>query len=169
MKDFLQILQDALPVLKNHPRFILWVLLSLIAVGTIYRAKDLRKRICKPLSLSLYQKTAGTSRWLYVYQDSTETSDWLYCTSEISGNGSAGDDLIWTLVSWPSLIPKDSFRVHGAVGMVNALQESQVKLEARWNILHDPDSLGVGLVPAIGIRSKLRRSLATVLRFLGSI
>lgn len=58
--------------------------------------------------------------------------------------------------------------IHGAVGMESALHESRAKLEARWEILHDPDNLGVGFVPALGIRSKLRRAAAKALGVLGS-
>jgi hypothetical protein len=53
--------------------------------------------------------------------------------------------------------------------MENALEESQVRLEARWQIIHNPDDLGVGFVPARGIRSKLRRAAAKVLHVFGSI
>jgi hypothetical protein len=52
--------------------------------------------------------------------------------------------------------------------MESALHESRAKLEARWEILHDPDNLGVGFVPALGIRSKLRRAAAKALGVLGS-
>lgn len=83
--------------------------------------------------------------------------------------GHSGDDIIWTLVDWPSLKPKDSFRVHGAVGMVDGIYESQAKLYSRWQIVHDPDGAFIGAVPARGLRSLLRRGAAKVLWVLASI
>ena len=45
--------------------------------------------------------------------------------------------------------PIDSFKMAGAVGMENALNESTVKLEGRWKIVHNPD-MPIGPVPAGG-------------------
>ena len=169
MKEFLQSLQDAFPVLRRHPQITAWVIISLVVLAALYRARDLRKRICVPLTLKLFVQISVTSRWLYVCQDSMTVNDWKYYTSEVTGKGNVGDDIIWTLVSWPNLRAKDSFRVHGAVGMVNGIDESQAKLKARWNITHDPDSSGIGPVPARGIKSGLRRVAAKVLSVIGSI
>jgi len=90
-------------------------------------------------------------------------NDWKYYTSETTGKGEMGDDVIWTLVTWPSLKPEDTFTVPRAVGMIDGITESQAILKGRWNIVHDPDSLGVGFVPARGAVSKLRRAAAKIL------
>jgi len=127
------------------------------------------KRICQPLLTWLCAKIATTSRLLYVYQVSDKLDDWKYYTSETTGTGRTGDDIIWTLVSWPRLGRKDSFRLTGVVGMVNAIHESQAKLLGRWDIAHNPDRPPIGLVPACGLRSRLRRASAKALQFLGSI
>ncbi len=167
MKDFLQLLQDAFPALKSHPRLILTAFLILTAVGVLALAKEWRSRICRPRYAELCNKIFTTQRWLFVSKPSQTVNDWKYYTSESTGK--VGDDIIWTLVSWPDLKPVDRFVIAGAVGMESALEESQVKLEARWQIIHDPDYLGVGFVPAHGIRSKLRRAAARLLKVLGSI
>jgi hypothetical protein len=168
MKEFLQWLQDVFPLLRNHPRVMLSVPIFLSLMVALYRAKGMRKRICAPLCSRLCDRIFATSRWLYVYQDSQIVDDWKYYTSEVTGKGRVGDDIIWTLVSWPSLKPKDSFRVPGAVGMVNGIHDSQAKLKGRWNITHNPDSRSIGFVHARGMRSKLRRASANVLKILGS-
>lgn len=169
MKEFFQALQDAFPVLKNHPVATARVFVIVLLLTAVYSAKDLRKRICKPLLSKLYDKIFATSRWLYVYQDSQLINDWKYYTSETTGKGNLGDDVIWTLVRWPSLKPTDSFRVIGGVGMIAGIHESQAKLEGRWQIIHDPDRPAIGIVPARGLGSKLRRAGAVALRFIGSI
>lgn len=169
MKDLFQALQDAFPVLKNHPVAMARLLLILLLLVAGYSAKGLRKRVCRPLLSKLYQKIFATSRWLYVYQDSQVVNDWKYYTSEVTGKGDVGDDMIWTLVSWPDLKPKDSFTLTGVVGMVNAIHESRAKLLGRWNIVHDPDHQSIGPVPARGLRSKLRRACVKGLQLLGSL
>jgi hypothetical protein len=169
MNDFFQMLKEAFPSLKSHPRLILAAFIFLVAVIALYGAKGLRSKVCKPLSSKLYEKIFLTQRWLFVFKPSQTVNEWKYYTSEVTGKGNIGDDIIWTLVRWPSLKPVDRFVMAGAVGMESALQESQVKLEARWHIAHNPDYLGVGFVPARGIRSKLRRAAARVLHVLGSI
>jgi hypothetical protein len=169
MKELFQTLQDAFPVLRSHPLLMARLfLLALLLVG-LYSAKGARKKICGPLFSKLCARIFVTSRWLYVYQDSNMVNDWKYYTSEVTGKGEVGDDVIWTLVRWPSLKPKDSFRVSGAVGMVNGIHESQAKLQARWKIAHDPDSFSVGPVPARGLISRLRRASAKMLQFLGAV
>src|SRR5260370_20908675 len=111
MKEFFQALQDAFPVLRNHPALMARLfLLALLLVG-LYSARGLRKKICEPLWLKLCAQISVTSRWLYVYQDSQFVNDWKYYTSEVTGKGHVGDDIIWTLVRWPSLKPEDSFKV----------------------------------------------------------
>ena len=169
MKEFFQTLNDAFPVLKNHPVGIARLLLVLLVLVAVYSAKKLRKRICPPLLSKLCRKIFVPSRWLYVYQDSQTVNEWKYYASEATGNGDTGDDMVWTLVSWPSLRPKDSFTLSGVVGMVDAIQESQAKLLGRWNIVHDPDRQPIGPVPARGLRSKLRRASAKAIQLLGSI
>jgi hypothetical protein len=94
-------------------------------------------------------------------------NDWKYYTSE--GKGNVGDDMVWTLVSWPDLKPKDSFTLVGVVGMVNAVHESQAKLHGRWHIVHDPDRHPIGVVPARGFKSKLLRVSAKLLQAISSI
>ena len=90
-------------------------------------------------------------------------------TSEATGKGNTGDDVIWTLVRWPSLRPIDSFKIAGGVGMIAGIHESQAKLEGRWRISHDPDRPGIGPVPARGFRSKFLRAAVKALQFLESI
>jgi hypothetical protein len=93
--------------------------------------------------------------------------NWKYYTSEGRG-GKHGDDIVWTLVSWPDLKPKDSFRLVGVVGMVSAFHEAEAKLHGRWDIVHDLDHL-IGTVPARGLRSVFRRWSAKAVKFLGSL
>ena len=169
MKDFLQTLQDAVPVLKNHPVGMARLLLALLVLGGVYSAKTFRKSICEPLSSKLCLKIFVTSRWLYVHRNSPLVNDWKYYTSESTGKGNTGDDMVWTLVSWPTLKPKDSFTLVGVVGMVSAIHDSQAKLLGRWNIVHDPDAQPIGPVPARGLMSKIRRMAAKTLQFIGSI
>ena len=168
MKDFFQTLQDSFPILRNHPVLMARLMLAAIVIAALYFAKGMRKRVCHPLHSRLCDRIFATSRWLRVYQDSNDMGEWKYYTSEVTGKGNTGDDIIWTLVHWPSLNPKDSFRVHGAVGMVDGIRDSQAKLYARWQIVHDPDGMFIGPVPARGLRSKLRRAAAKVLYVLGS-
>ncbi len=169
MKDFFETLKDAFPLLKDHPVGMARVLIVLLLLVAVYSAKGMRRRICQALLSKLCDKIAGTSRLLYVHQDSQTVGDWKYYTSETSGTGRTGDDIVWTLVSWPSLRRKDSFTLSGVVGMVSAIHESQAKLLGRWKIVHNSDRLPIGLVPARGLRSKLRRASARALEFLGSI
>jgi len=169
MKDFFETLKDAFPVLKNHPVGVARVVVVLLLLVAVHGAKGLRRRICQALLSKLCYKIARTSRSLYVYQDSKTGGDWKYYTSETTGTGHTGDDIVWTLVSWPSLKPKDSFTLSGLVGMVSAIRESQAKLLGRWEIAHDSDRLPIGFVPARGLKSKLRRASAKALQFLGSI
>jgi hypothetical protein len=137
-------------------------------------ARSLRARICGPLLRRVCDRIALTNRELYVYRGGMQadgsqlTSDWKYYTSEVTGTGSTGDDMVWTLVSWPGLKPKDSFTMHGVVGMVAALHDSRVKLLGRWGIVHDPELYSVGPVPALGMRSMLRSAAAKVLKAIGS-
>ncbi len=168
MKDFFQALQEAFPGLRTHPVLMARITLVAMAVVALYFAKDMRKSLFHPLHSKLCDRIFATSRWLRVYQNSNDMADWKYYTSEVTGSGNTGDDLIWTLVSWPSLKPKDSFRIHGAVGTVDAIHDSQVKLLARWQIVHDPDGMFIGPVPARGLRSLFRRTAAKVFRVLGS-
>jgi hypothetical protein len=169
MKDFFETLKDAFPVLKDHPVGVARVVVVLLLLVAVYGAKGLRRRVCQALLSKLCYKIARTSRLLYVYQDSQVVGDWRYYTSETTGTGRTGDDIVWTLVSWPTLRPEDCFTLPGVVGMVSAIHESQARLLGRWKIVHDPDRLPVGLVPARGLRSKLRRASAKALQFLGSI
>lgn len=169
MKEFVQALQDAFPILRTHPVLMARLFLFLLLLVGLYSARKPRKKICQFLVSLLVDRIASTTRWLYVYRDSNMTNDWKYYTSEVAGKGRLGDDIIWTLVRWPSLRPKDSFRVSGAVGMVNGILESQAKLEGRWNIIHDPDLPSIGPVPARGLISRLRRVAARALHFLGSV
>src|ERR1022692_3690070 len=118
MKDFFQALQEAFPILRSHPLLMARLFIFLLALGVLYRAKGWRKRMCEPLFSILCGQMFVTNRWLYVYRDSDKLNEWKYYTSEVTGKGKHGDDMIWTLVDWPSLTPKDSFRVQGAVGMV---------------------------------------------------
>jgi hypothetical protein len=169
MKDFYEILKEAFPPLKNHSVLLARIFVGLIIVGLIYGFKKSWKPFCKSKHSELCERISSTSRWLRVYQESNDMDEWKYYTSETTGMGRTGDDIIWTLVDWPSLKPKDSFRVHGAVGMIAGVYESQAKLLSRWDIVHDPDGPFVGGVPARGIRSLLRRAAAKVLWALASI
>lgn len=169
MKDFVQMLQDAFPILRSHPVLMARLGLLLLLLGVVYSAKQTRKKICHSWSSKLFDQIFATSRWLYVYQDSQMTNDWKYYTSETTGKGKEGDDVIWTLVHWPSLRPKDSFTVSGAVGMLDGVHTSQAILQARWKISHNLDGYPVGPVPARGLLSTLRRAAAKALYTLGSI
>ena len=140
MKEFFQTLQDAFPILQNHPVIMARLVLFLMFLVGFYSAKGLRKKVCQRLCSELCDQIFATSRWLFVYQKSREVDHWKYYTSETTGKGHAGDDIIWTLVRWPSLKPEDSFRISGAVGMVDGIHESEAKLQARWKIAHDPDA-----------------------------
>lgn len=168
MKEFFQALQDAFPALRNHPVLMARLTLSAVVLGGLYFAKGPRKKLFQPLHSQLCDRIFATSRWLYVYQNSNDMDEWKYYTSEVTSKGNAGDDVIWTLVHWPSLKPKDSFRIHGGVGMVDGVHESQAKLFARWQIVHDPDMPFIGPVPARGLRSRVRRVSAKILQVLGS-
>ena len=162
MKDFFQTLQDAFPVLKTHPVLMARLFLAALIIVGIWAAKGWRKKLFGPLCSKLYDRISITNRWLFVYQDGNMTNGWKYYTSESTGNADTGDDIIWTLVRWPSLKPIDSFKMAGVVGMGNALHESIVKLEGRWKIVHNPD-MPIGPVPARGMKSKMRRVCARVL------
>jgi hypothetical protein len=167
MKEFFQALQDAFPVLKNHPIALARIFFAVLVLGSLYKAKDARQGICKPLLTKLCDKMFVTTRWLYVYRDSNAVDRWKYYTSEGRG-GKYGDDIVWTLVSWPDLKPKDSFKSVGVVGMLDAFHEAEAKLLGRWNIVHDLDHL-IGAVPARGFTSKLRLWCTKVVKFLGSL
>jgi hypothetical protein len=169
MNDFFQTLKDAFPILRNHPVLMARIALIAIILVGLYAAKGLRKRFCLPLYSKLCDKIFSTNRWLRVYQRGSDMGNWRYYTSEVTGKGHAGDDIIWTLVHWPSLKPKDSFKVVGAVGMVDGIYESQAKLLSRWEIMHDPDGPFIGGLPARGLKSLLRRAAAKVLWALASI
>jgi len=162
MKDFFQTLQEAFPALKTHPVLMARLLLAAVVIGAIWAAKPLRKKMFGPLCSKMYERIAVTNRWLFVFHDGDLTNNWKYYTSEVTGKGDTGDDIIWSLVRWPSLKPIDSFKLVGAVGMDHALHESTVKLEGRWKIVHDPYT-SVGPVPARGFTSRLRRVCAGVL------
>jgi hypothetical protein len=168
MTEFFQALKDAFPPLAHHPVLMARILVLLLVLGAMYGAKSLRKGICLPLSSKLFTQIFVTSRWLYVYQDSQTVNDWKYYTSETTG-GKHGDDIIWTLVRWPSMGRKDSFRISGAVGMLEAIDKSQAILGARWHIVHNPDSQPIGTLPARGLVSKLRCVAAKALHILGSL
>jgi hypothetical protein len=168
MKEFLQMLKDAFPFVATHPvLFARFALLALLLVG-LYRAKELRKRICEPVRAKLWNRIIFTNRWLFVYRDPLSLDDWKYYTSESTGKGAAGDDVVWTLVHWPSLRPQDTFTVPGAVGLLDGVHQSEARLRARWKIEHHPDRF-IGSVPARGLMSKLRRASAKALEILASI
>jgi hypothetical protein len=167
MKEFFQALQDAFPVLKNHPIALARIFCTVLVLGFAYKSKNARQSICKPLLTKLCDKIYATTRWLYVYRDSNVLDNWKYYTSEGRG-GKLGDDVVWTLVSWPDLKPKDSFRLVGVVGMVSAFHEAEAKLLGRWNIVHNLDDL-IGAVPARGLKSKLRLWSAKAVKLLGSL
>ena len=162
MKDFFQTLQDAFPTLKTHPVLMARLFLAAIVLTGFWAAKGLRRKIFWPLCTKMYDRVAVTSRYLFVFHNGDLTNNWKYYTSEVTGKGDTGDDIIWTLVRWPSLKPIDSFRLVGVVGMDHALHESTVKLEGRWKIVHNPYT-SVGPVPARGLVSNLRRVCARVL------
>jgi hypothetical protein len=168
MNDFIQFLKDAFPPLKGHPVGVARVAVVIIILTVLYAAKGLRKRVCLPMHEKLCMKIFATNRYLRVYQEGDDMDQWKYYTSEVDGWGRDGDDMIWTLVHWPSLRPKDSFRVHGAVGKLSGVQDSRATLYSRWGIVHDPNNF-FGPVPARGIRSLLRRAAAKVLFRLATI
>src|SRR5258708_23968825 len=134
MTEFSQAMKDAFPPLAHHPVLMARLLLITLVLVALYSAKSLRRRICMPLSSKLYGQIFVTSRWLYVSQDSQTVNNWKYYTSETTG-GKHGDDIIWTLVQWPSMRRKDSFRITGAVGMLEAIGKSQAILDGRWQIV----------------------------------
>jgi hypothetical protein len=168
MKDFIQALQDAFPVLRNHPIFVARVTVAILVLWAFYAAKGPRKKLFEPLYSKLRNRIASTDRSLFVHKVGIDLSDWKYYTFETTGRGDMGDDMIWKLVHWPSLRPKDTFTLHGVVGTVGAFIESQTKLHARWQIVHDVDGGFIGAVPARGLRSVLRRVAAKLLLVLGS-
>lgn len=138
------------------------ILLLVLILGALYAARGWRKKIFGRLCSKLYERIAVTNRWLYVSHNGSMVNEWRYYTSQVTGKGNTGDDIIWSLVRWPSLKPIDSFTMRGVVGMESALHESTAKLDARWNVIHNPD-LPVGPVPARGLMSKRRRACARVL------
>jgi hypothetical protein len=162
MKDFLQALQDAFPALKTHPVLMARLFVAAIVLTGFWAAKRLRRTIFWTLCTKMHDRVAVTSRWLFVFHNGDVTKNWKYYTSEVTGKGDTGDDIIWTLVRWPSFKPIDSFKLVGAVGMDHALHESSAKLEGRWKIIHDPYA-SIGPLPARGPISKLRRVCARVL------
>ena len=168
MKEFWQALQDAFPVLKTHPVLMARIFLAVLVLGAIYAAKGWRKQVFSSLHSRVYRKVVGKQRWLYVYRPSMLVNDWKYYASETTG-GRTGDDIIWTLVHWPSFKPIDSFRIAGAVGMLTAIHEAQAKLEGRWQIIHDSDQPTIGPIQAHGLRSRLRRACASALLFLARV
>jgi hypothetical protein len=168
MKEIWQALQDAFPVLKTHPILMARIFFALLVLGAFYTAKGWRKKAIGGLHSKIYRKVIDGQRWLYVYRPSSMLNDWKYYTSESTG-GSTGDDIIWTLVRWPSFKPIDSFRIAGAVGMLVAIHEAQAKLEGRWQIVHDPDQDIIGPIHAHGLGSRLRRACASVLLFLARV
>jgi hypothetical protein len=167
MKDFIQALQEAFPILKNHPTLLARLTVAVMILVALYLAKDIRKKLFHPLHSRLCDRIFTTSRWLRVYQESNNMDEWKYYTSEVTG-GKTGDDMIWTLVHWPSLRPKDRFVLHGVVGMVAAMHQSQAKLHARWQIVYNPDTPFIGALPARGLRSMARRAAARVCYLLGA-
>lgn len=166
MTEFFQALKDAFPPLAHHPVLMARVLILLLVLVALYSPKELRRRICHFLCSKLNEQIFATTRWLFFYKNSQMVSNWKHYTSESSGK--TGDDVLWTLVHWPSLKPKDSFKVTGAVGMLSGIHDSEAKLYARWDIVHNPDSC-IGPVPARGLVSKLRRAAAKTLHILGTI
>ena len=172
MKDIDDLFKSAFPWLGRHPQltaFLILVFAGLSALPWLLRmSKTIRKRLFLNTSSRLIESIDITSRWLYVYKPSRTVNDWKYYTSETSG-GKHGDDIIWRMVDWPKFKPKDTLVLHGVVGTVQALEDSQSKLEARWGILHDPETSVIGMLPARGVRSRLRRITARVFFFLGRI
>src|SRR5262249_21765929 len=140
MKDFFQTLKEAFPVLQNHPLAMARIAFIVLIFLGLYSARGPRQRICRSLISRLSNRTGTRNRWLYVSRVSVVLDNWKYYTSESTG-GRTGDDIIWTLVTWPGLKPRDSFRLPGVVGMVQAFEESQAKLQGRWSIVHDIDNL----------------------------
>jgi hypothetical protein len=168
MREFVQTLQDAFPLLKNHPILMARLTLLLIVIVPLFWVKGWRKKACQNLHMKVCSRIFATNRWLRVYQEGNDMGEWKYYTSEVDGWGREGDDMIWTLVRWPSLRPIDTFRVHAAVGMLNGVYDSEVLLQARWGIVHNPDNF-IGGVPARGVRSWLRRATERILRVLVAI
>jgi hypothetical protein len=62
--------------------------------------------------------------------------------------------------------PEDSVTIHGAVANPDSFAKSTQTLEARWRIVHDVDNV-VGILPAVGLMSKVREAAARVLFVLG--
>lgn len=169
MTDFVQTLKDAFPLLGSHSALVARLALLIAAVGFVYSQKKLRARICNPLASKLFQQIFVTNRWLYVHQNSQIVNDWQYYTSEVVGKGHFGDAIVWTLVHWPSMRRKDSFTISEAIGTVEAIDRSQLILSGRWHIVHNPDSQPIGMLPARGLVSKLRRVAARTLHIIGTI
>jgi hypothetical protein len=164
MKDAFDLLKEMVPWASNHPRYTLAVVLIAAVMVLLYRAEG-RKVFCRRLFQRLTVQNLDRSRFLYVCKHPDLDFDWRYYTSENTGRGLPGDDIIWTLVRWPSMKPEDSMTIHGAVADPDSFVTSTEKLEARWGIIHDVDNV-VGLLPAVGLMSKLRDVAARVLFFL---
>jgi len=169
MKEIFQALQDAFPILHSHPLLMARLFVAFLLLSVAYRAKETRKKICKPLCSKLADRILRSSRGLYVYRTTRLPDNWRYYTVEFTGKGIAGDDVIWTLVKWPSLSRQDSFRMQGAIGTVNGPADSEAKLQARWKIEHVPDANLIGQLPANGLMSVLQRVAMRVLMFVGSV
>jgi hypothetical protein len=71
-------LQNAFPVLKNHPVAMARSLVALLAISAIYSAKSWRKKFLGALCSKLYSQIARRQRWVYVYQGSAWVNDWKY-------------------------------------------------------------------------------------------
>jgi hypothetical protein len=169
MNEFVNFLREAFPPLKDHPVLVARIAVVLIALGVVYAAKSLRKRICLSLHSRLTERIKCTTRLLCVFVNPDDITDRTFYTSEVLGTGKDGDDMVWTLVHWPSLRPtRDFFRVHAALGSLSAWEETKGILNRRWKIVHSPDSF-IGPLPAHGLRSLIRRATAKVLWALASI
>jgi hypothetical protein len=165
MKDAFDLLKEIFPWAANHQRAALTGVLIVAIFIALYRAKG-RKAFCLGLGRQWTERNTERSRFLYVCKPSNLVNDWRYYTSESAGRALPGDDIIWTLVRWPSMKSEDSVTIHGAVANPDSFAMSTQTLEARWRIVHDVDNV-VGILPAVGLMSKLRKAAARVLFVLG--
>jgi hypothetical protein len=168
MRDFFEALKETFPRLAHHPRLMGAGLLSLFIFIAIFKTKKHWSTVFLSWANELCIHDSVKGRWVFIDRKCSGLSnDWKYYTSHTTGFGETGDDLIWTLVSWPSLKPlkpimRNSFRMQGAIGMASTNSESRAKLMGRWGINHDPYST-IGFIPAPGVVGGLRRLSVSLL------
>jgi len=168
MKDIMDVILKAFPALAPHEVAVARVTLVLLVLGGFYVLAKPRRWIFTSIAKYLNERIDVTNRALFVSRGlSGRTSGWKHYTFETEGR--PGDDIVWTLVKWPSCRPtSDSFIVRGGYGELNAFYTSKNLLYARWQVVFEPTEC-VGLLPARGLFSVLRRVGAPVCAWLARI